>query len=326
VTAGIDTHGRGGRLTQRERILDAMVEVAAERGYAGVSVKLLTTRAGVSSRTFYECFAGLEDCFLAVLDRGLERVSGLVAEAFAREVGWRDGVRTALASLLVFYDSEPQMARIWFIEALASGSWALERRERNVALLKTMIVEHWAIADEEGPEPLAVSGVIASVMGVIHTHLVTKQPQSLIELLGPLMGLVVTPYMDAAGVAREVGRGTQLTRAIQAGKCPWVPAQARVQGLSPGPPGPDLSRALDTPSAGRARECLRFLLGHPGSSNRAVAAGIDIAHQSQISRLLSQLTREGLVVKRSEGVGKRNAWRLTVRGEEIARALPEYGG
>jgi DNA-binding IclR family transcriptional regulator len=80
---------------------------------------------------------------------------------------------------------------------------------------------------------------------------------------------------------------------------------------------------LDTPSAPRARECLRFLLKHPGSSNREVAIGIDIAHQSQISRLLSLLVREGLVLKRSEGAGKRNAWLLTPRGEEIARALPE---
>lgn len=198
--------------TQRERILEAMVELVAERGFARVSVKLLTGRAGVSSRTFYQCFESLEDCFLAVLDWGLERVAGLIEEAFARESNWRDGARTTLASLLVFYDTEPQMARIWFIEALASGSWALERRERNVALLRSMIVRHWAPPDDERPEPLAVSGVIASVLGLIHTHLVTKQPEPLVGLLGPLMGIVMTPYLDAQGIAQEVERGERLAR------------------------------------------------------------------------------------------------------------------
>jgi hypothetical protein len=80
---------------------------------------------------------------------------------------------------------------------------------------------------------------------------------------------------------------------------------------------------LGNPSARRARECLLFLAEHPGSSNREVAAGIGVAHQSQISKLLCHLVGEGLVIKRSEGVGKRNEWRLTPHGGQIARALSE---
>jgi DNA-binding IclR family transcriptional regulator len=81
-----------------------------------------------------------------------------------------------------------------------------------------------------------------------------------------------------------------------------------------------LPAMLDNSSTGRARECLLFLAEHPDSSNREVAAGITVAHQSHISRLLAYLLQENLVTKRSEGTGKRNAWRLTPRGEEIARA------
>ncbi|HEY7892232.1 MAG TPA: TetR/AcrR family transcriptional regulator, partial [Solirubrobacteraceae bacterium] len=89
--------------TRRERILQAMAEVAAERGFAGVSVSQVTSRARVSSRTFYECFDGLQDCFSAVLELGLERSAAVISQAFAGEDRWQDGVRAALASLLVFY-------------------------------------------------------------------------------------------------------------------------------------------------------------------------------------------------------------------------------
>jgi AcrR family transcriptional regulator len=58
-----------------------MVEVAAERGYAGATVGLLVAHAGVSRRTFYECFDGREACVLALLDLGLERVGDLVGSA-----------------------------------------------------------------------------------------------------------------------------------------------------------------------------------------------------------------------------------------------------
>jgi len=66
-----------------------------------------------------------------------------------------------------------------------------------------------------------------------------------------------------------------------------------------------------------------FLAEHPDASNREVATGIGVEHQSQISRLLTYLAQESLAVKRSEGKGKRNAWRLTESGEALARALSE---
>jgi AcrR family transcriptional regulator/DNA-binding transcriptional ArsR family regulator len=309
---------------RRDRILEAMVELAAEHGFAGVSVKLLTARAGVSTRTFYEEFEDLQACFLAVLDLALERAGGLILQAYAREQRWQDGVLGALASLLVFFDSEPALTHVWFVQALAAGPWALGRREQIAGMLRSMIVEHWVARGDEPPDPVAATGVMASVLGLIHTHLVTEQPEPLIELLGPLMGLVTSLYLDKEDVAREVRRGAQLAREIQAGEdTRWtLPAQA-----AGGRERQDvaLPATLANPNARRARECLLFLADHPDSSNREIAAAIGVTHEPQISRLLSYLAEENLVTKRSAGAGKRNAWRLTPRGEEVARALTEQG-
>jgi AcrR family transcriptional regulator len=128
---------------QRQRILRAMAEVAAERGYAGASVGLVVARAGVSRRTFYGCFQSREACFLALLDSGLDRAVDLVSRAFGGEESWQDGVRAALASLLVFLDSERLFARVWLVESLAAGAWALERREHNLATLRELVLSRW---------------------------------------------------------------------------------------------------------------------------------------------------------------------------------------
>jgi AcrR family transcriptional regulator len=304
-----------------------MVELAAERGFAGVSVRLLTARAGVSSRGFYEEFEDLRACFLAVLDLALERAGGLIVQAYAREQRWQDGVLGALASLLVFFDSEPALTRVWFVQALAAGPWALERREQIAGMLRSTIVEHWAVRGEQPPDPVAATGVMASVLGLIHTHLVTEQPEPLIELLGPLMGLVTSLYLDKQDVAREVQRGAQLAREIQAGEDQrWtLPAQTS---KNDDEQVPAIPATLANPNARRARECLLFLAEQdpqgPGPSNREIATAIGITDQSQISRLLSYLAAEQLVTKRSEGPGKRNAWRLTPRGEDAARALQQH--
>jgi hypothetical protein len=63
---------------------------------------------------------------------------------------------------------------------------------------------------------------------------------------------------------------------------------------------------------------------HP--SNREIGTAIGVGHKSQISRLLSQLQDDNLAVKRSMGPGGPNEWRLTPRGEEIARALAGHEG
>jgi AcrR family transcriptional regulator len=337
---GFTTGRRGGRplamsvvATQREhnfgrdRIIAAMVEVVAERGYAGSSVELVVGRAKVSRRTFYRCFAGLEACFLAVLDVGLEHTVELVTGAFAREENWQDGMRSALASVLAFLDSEPLLARLWVVEALAAGAWALEHRERNLAALRTAVESSWPVAEEWRSPPFAAEGVLGSILGVVHTHIVTGKPERLIELLGPLMGLVAGPYLSPLQAAREVERGDALGREIRAaersdGGPAWQYAHRPswwTGGLGAIPV------VLSNPSAYRARRCVLFLAeqGERGISpcNREIAAGIGVAHESQVARLLSSLLGERLVTKRSAGIGKRNAWRLTPRGEEIAWAL-----
>jgi AcrR family transcriptional regulator len=315
---------------QRARVLDAMTEVVAEHGFAATTVKLVTERAGVSTRTFYEYFENLADCFSAILDLGLVQATELIGDAFAHEDRWQDGVRAALASVLAFFDSEPLLARAWFVESMAAGTNALEQRERIVAQLRSMIVDYWsqsAAEPRESPEPLAVAGVMASVLGLIHSHLVSRKPTSMIELLGPLMGLVTAPYLDRNDAAREIERGAQLARALLAGG-PACETQ-RVRAPNTGPRVTQDALLLATPrgvilripTARRARECLILLAAHPEASNREIASAIGVRYQSQISKLLAYLADENLVAKRSEGPGKRNAWHLTPYGERIARNI-----
>jgi DNA-binding transcriptional ArsR family regulator len=69
------------------------------------------------------------------------------------------------------------------------------------------------------------------------------------------------------------------------------------------------------------RLTLEYLDEHPDVTNIAVARAVDVRHESQMSRHLARLQREGVVQCRKEG--RANAWRLTARGEEAVRSLRE---
>src|SRR5271166_1841336 len=96
---------------QRGRMLSAAVEVVEDVGYARMTVAQVTGRARVSRKTFYDVFADREDCFLAVFEEALSRVRLRASESYERERGWREGMRSGLAMLLLFVDEEPALAR-----------------------------------------------------------------------------------------------------------------------------------------------------------------------------------------------------------------------
>src|SRR5580700_6188724 len=66
---------------QRARMLMAARQVAAQEGYARMSVERVVARAGVSRKTFYDLFENREECFLAAYDDAVARGARVVVEA-----------------------------------------------------------------------------------------------------------------------------------------------------------------------------------------------------------------------------------------------------
>ncbi len=296
---------------QRERILDAEVEVVAEDGAGGASVELVIARASVSRRTFYEHFGGLDECLVAVLDRGLERVGSLAAQAFEGAGSWQDGMRLALAAVLGFFDEEPQLARVCMVETLAGGALVGRYRERINDAFRALVVARIR-SEVSHPSPLAPEAVLGSVMGIVNARLIARGDEPLLGLLGPLMGVIVGPFMDEEQVAREIERGNELAAArLRRG----VPGTERRAG------GVEVPAALLAPRAHRVRLCLLYVAAHPGASNHEVGAGIGVAHRGQVTKLLGRLAALGLLVKRAGAPGRPNQWSATPAGERVALAL-----
>lgn len=304
---------------QRARIFDALVGVVCERGYADVSVALVCTRARVSHHTFYAVFDSLDDSFLALLDENAARVDGLISGAFEGRSNWVDGVREALAELLAFFDGDPQLAHVLLVEATAAGSWSRTRREEQVAMLRQTIVARWAPAAEEWPHPRAAEGVMASLLGVLHTHVVTAPHEPFSPLLGSLMGIATAPFLPAELVTREVKQGERVAYANMAARGLGGARRARHDALEETRGG--LPRALRDPRAHRVRACLGYLAEHPGASNRQIALAVGIGGHAQTSALLARLARMGLLDKQAGRPGYPNAWTLSGHGEQAASWL-----
>ena len=114
--------------SQRERMLDAVAESVAEKGYAPTTVGDVVAAAGVSRKTFYEHFADKEDCFLAAFDSGVETLLEAIANAAPESDDWRERLRARVRAYLVALSENPAFARTFMIEVFGAGPRALERR------------------------------------------------------------------------------------------------------------------------------------------------------------------------------------------------------
>jgi len=185
------------RAIQRERLIVAMLNAAAELGYLETNVQDVIDRAGVSRPTFYEHFSNKEDCFLAAFDTSAERLRKKV-EAAARRGGdsWRDGVRLALEALLRFASREPDTARMMVVEARAASAAAVRRR---VELMDDFARCLQSQAEELLPQgrtqtALTASGIVGGVESLLYSRLCKQEYGQLESLLPSLMYFVVLPY------------------------------------------------------------------------------------------------------------------------------------
>jgi AcrR family transcriptional regulator len=117
--------------SQRERILDAVANISASRGYVALTVDDIVALAGVSLNTFYEHFKDKEDAFLVAHELGHMRGIAILGQALSSAQSWEAGVREGIGALLGFFFSEPSFARLAVVEApIATPHTAVRMRHQ----------------------------------------------------------------------------------------------------------------------------------------------------------------------------------------------------
>ena len=120
------------RSSQRQRILDAVLDVVGERGYAAATVGHVTTAAAVSRTTFYEQFRNKEEAFLAAYDQFGEQFLADMDEV--RATSPAEALSAAAERLVDWSRRRPLACRAFLGEIHAAGEEGLEHRDRVMRL------------------------------------------------------------------------------------------------------------------------------------------------------------------------------------------------
>ena len=185
--------------SQRERVLVAMADAVAEKGYNNASVADVIERAGISRRSFYEHFANKEEAFLAAYDAGVGGLLDAIAEAedeaavgAAPDGGLLARAHAGTEVYLQLLADNPAFARTFLIEVLGAGPDALAHRDAvHERFAERMAQTFDAIAAQVPDLPRPNAYVFRAAVGAIH-ELVTdcllkRGAEALPELLPAIL-------------------------------------------------------------------------------------------------------------------------------------------
>jgi AcrR family transcriptional regulator len=196
--------------SQRERLLKSMTVTVGKRGYRDAHITEVVDRAGVSRRTFYEHFEGKEECFAAAYERAMQQLVMKTLGASETETEWVDGLRAGLAAMLKAVARHREAARVCFVEILAAGPQAIERR--NEAMRGFLPL--FEAAPTQVPRTMRIfealgMGRVADLGEVLHREVAAGRCDELPGLLPELMYMMVLPLLGPEAAALELARGAE---------------------------------------------------------------------------------------------------------------------
>jgi AcrR family transcriptional regulator len=117
--------------SQRGRILQAVTEEVATRGYSATTVQHVISRARVSRSAFYDQFDDKQDAFTQAHREACQQLLDLVRHTVAASAAtpWRQRLRIGVEAYLLGFERAPAYAVSFAVELHAAGPRVLDQRD-----------------------------------------------------------------------------------------------------------------------------------------------------------------------------------------------------
>jgi AcrR family transcriptional regulator len=197
MTEGVSPH--------RAAYMQAMVDLAFERGYEEVTVEEIAARAGGAGEDFEAAFASKEECALALIEERWVENMRLVRGAFDAEESWPDSLRAAAYAHARWLVENPRTAHFGVNELMRAGEMANVLRERIINSYLEMIEAGRELAEDPDSIPASTAesivGAIAELMARNSERMERRDP---VAAVPEMMYLAVRPYLGEEAARREL--------------------------------------------------------------------------------------------------------------------------
>ena len=202
---GTETRDRTGS-SERAQIVEALIEIAAERGYGETTIELVLERAGLDRPAFDRHFRGKYDCFLSAWQEQNEDCLATMVRAYESREEWPDRLRAVAYQVIEGLREDPSRASFG-VEVLAAGDAARARRDMTMRVIASLIdAGRQEMDDPEAVPHTTAEALAGSAYGQIYSRVVRGAVDELPDLVPQLMSAAVMPYLGMEAAMAELSR------------------------------------------------------------------------------------------------------------------------
>jgi AcrR family transcriptional regulator len=176
--------------SQRQRIVDAMIESCAEKTYPATTISDIVSRAHISRTTFYKHFDDKRACFDAAIDFCIAELQEVAAASHSPADTPGEAARMAATAVVGALAARPGLAQMLAADAMAVDPAVIERyRKATVPALEAL----WGGGGraEAHTDPRLAFG---QAQVLILNQIAAGEPDRLPELLPEIIYLTVSPF------------------------------------------------------------------------------------------------------------------------------------
>lgn len=180
-----------GRIAQRQRIIDAILESCATKTYSATTITDIVGRARISRTTFYKQFEDKRACFDAAVEYCIEQLREVAAASYSDDDPPADAVREGTTAVLRALAERPGLAQLLTGDALAVDPIVVETcRRATIPAVEAL----WARDGSEAKIHTDPRLAFGQAQVLVLNQIATDKTDRLLELLPDLVYLAVSPF------------------------------------------------------------------------------------------------------------------------------------
>lgn len=196
---------------QRDRILAAVADTVAAKGFSAMTVEDVVRRSGVSRRTFYDQFSDKREAFFAAYDAATEQCMIATADAFASSTHWPEQLRLGLRAFFGFLANDYAITRMGFMEVPLAGPEGEARHLTVRTSFEVFLAPGEAIAGRAIP-PMVPKTIGGGIFELAYSRVVRDRVRELPDLVPAALYHCLAPYLGLELAAREAALAARSTR------------------------------------------------------------------------------------------------------------------
>jgi len=197
---------------QRARIQSAMAEALAEQDYDAITVRTLARRARISTRTFYQCYSGKEECFLKLHEQTVRGLLMAMDFPNGNTESPEEGAGRAIVALWNGLISDPTGARLMLVDVNVIGLRAQSQARRAQRSLEAKVRNYIEDALADNPMSRQVSeGVVLGLLGMARSRSLGERASALPSLSEEMASWALAcmdqpPLIGLGEMEKDIGR------------------------------------------------------------------------------------------------------------------------